>query len=263
MKKSSKYYYFYLWLFILIFVIILGIYLYKNKFIEKYNDFKTVEIVIARYNEKLEWLNEEPFNKYPVIIYNKGPNDNFTKTEMIKNIINLDNVGRESHTYLYHVINNYNNLSDITIFLPGSTSTEYKKIKALNIFNNISENNSDVFSCVKENLYKNQKDFYVDNYLLTNDYNKNTNLDSKISISDKRPFGNWYDYFLKNKDIDCITYNAIFAVSKKTILNRPIEFYQSLLNEVDKDHNPETNHYLERSWASVFYSDENKLYVNG
>ena len=33
---------------------------------------------------------------------------------MIKNIINLDNVGRESHTYLYHVINNYNNLSDIT-----------------------------------------------------------------------------------------------------------------------------------------------------
>jgi len=265
MKKNNKYFLSNLTkIIILIILIILAIYVYRIIFIGKEHLIQQnrIEIIVARYNEKLEWLDEEPFNKYPVIIYNKGPNNNFIKTKMIKNVINLDNVGREAHTYLYHVINNYDNLADITIFLPGSSSIDYKKIKALNIFNNISENNNNnIFSCNRENLYESQQNFTIDNYLSTNTDNKNINTDAKILISDKRPFGNWYNHFLKNKDIDCVTYNSIFAVSKKTILSKPIEFYQSLLNEVDKDHNPETVHYLERSWASVFYSDDNKLYV--
>ena len=264
MKKNNKFFLSNLTkLIILIILIILGIYLYRNIFIRKeyYTEENKIEIIVARYNEKLEWLNEEPFNKYPVIIYNKSSNDDFIKSKMIKNVINLDNVGRESHTYLYHVINNYDNLADFTIFLPGSSSTDYKKVKALNVFKNISQNNNDIFSCNKENLYESQKNFTIDNYLSTNEDNKNINADAKILISDKRPFSTWYDHFFKNKDINCITYNSIFAVSKKTILNKPIEFYVSLLNEVDKDHNPETNHYLERSWASVFNSNDNQLYV--
>ena len=36
-------------------------------------------LVIARYNENLDWLTEEPFNKYNSIVYNKGINDNFNK----------------------------------------------------------------------------------------------------------------------------------------------------------------------------------------
>ena len=255
MEVNDKYILFSL--IILILLLILDI----KKYFKQLNKNK-IEIIVARYNEKLEWLNEEPFNKYPVIIYNKGPNDNFMKTNMIKNIINLDNVGRESHTYLYHVINNYDNLSNVTIFLPGSSSASYKKTKALNVFNNISENNNNIFSCMKENLYETQKNFTIDYWLLSNEDNKTINSDAKIFLSDKRPFGDWYNHFFKNKDINCITYNSIFAVSKKTILNKPIEFYKSLLNEVNENHNPETNHYLERSWASVFYSDDNKLYVS-
>ena len=69
-----------------------------------------VELVIARYNEDLSWLNKVKNKK--ITIYNKG--------ESIKEkYIKLDNIGRESHTYLYHIINNYDNLSDITIFSQG------------------------------------------------------------------------------------------------------------------------------------------------
>ena len=37
------------------------------------------EIVVSRYAENLNWLKEEPFNKYTVICYNKGDDDNFYK----------------------------------------------------------------------------------------------------------------------------------------------------------------------------------------
>ena len=39
-------------------------------------DLNSNVIVVSRYNEKLDWLKDEPFNKYSVIIYNKG-NDEF------------------------------------------------------------------------------------------------------------------------------------------------------------------------------------------
>ena len=68
---------------------------------------RTVEIVVARYNETLGWLNEYPFNQFKYIIYNKGDNYTFVKTG-VQQIINLENVGRCDHTYLYHIIENYN-----------------------------------------------------------------------------------------------------------------------------------------------------------
>ena len=69
------------------------------------------QIVVARYNENIDWLNSE---KDHCIIYNKS------KPLNIPNEIILPNVGRESHTYLYHIIENYDNLSDKTIFFQGN-----------------------------------------------------------------------------------------------------------------------------------------------
>ena len=52
------------------------------------SDKSNVTVVIARYNEDLAWLNETPFNLFEYIVYNKGDNDNFVKTN-VKQIINL------------------------------------------------------------------------------------------------------------------------------------------------------------------------------
>ena len=259
MKKVNQTYIIY----ILFVIIIISTYIYLcNTILEKFTENKSIEIVVSRYNETLEWLNEEPFNRYPVVIYNKGPNDDFIKSNRIKKIIPLDNIGRESHTYLYHIINNYDNLSDITNFLPGSTSIDYKKTKAINVISNISDKTTNIFACSKEDVYETNKDFVVDNYLSTNDENKKMNTDSKIQVSDIRPFGKWYRTFFSDQKTDCISYNGIFAVSKTNVLNRPISFYESLLNEVNKHHNPETGHYIERSWVAIFSSDhDEKMYV--
>ena len=70
-------------------------------------------IVIARYNENVEWSKQ--FSN--VIIYNKG-----TPLEGKYNEIFLNNVGREGHTYYKHIYDNYENLSAYTIFLQANPS---------------------------------------------------------------------------------------------------------------------------------------------
>ena len=80
---------------------------------------RPVKIIVARYNEDLSWMKESPFNKFRYIVYNKGINDDFEKCNVDK-IIQLPNVGRCDHTYLYYIIENYNKLSDIAVFFLGS-----------------------------------------------------------------------------------------------------------------------------------------------
>lgn len=87
---------------------------YLIKYVGEKFDKNKVELVIARYNENVEWI-----NAYSDIItlYNKG-NDNLDTC--IYTVIKLPNYGREGHTYLYHIITNYENLKERTIFSQGS-----------------------------------------------------------------------------------------------------------------------------------------------
>ena len=66
-----------------------------------------MKLVISRYKEDLGW--EE---SYTNVVYNKGVS--------LPNTITLPNVGREGHTYIYHILSNYENLDDYTVFLQGN-----------------------------------------------------------------------------------------------------------------------------------------------
>ncbi len=75
----------------------------------------TTEMVVARYNEDLSWLSDVS-DDIKIIVYNKGQPDVAQYP-----IITLPNIGRESHTYLHHIITNYDNLADVTIFCQGDS----------------------------------------------------------------------------------------------------------------------------------------------
>ena len=111
-------------------------------------NYDNVDIIVSRYNENLNWTLETPFNEFKYIVYNKGGNENFEKKN-VKQVINLKNVGRECHTYLYHIVNNYDNLNKILVFFPGSINIDYKKDKANMILQKIKNNNweQSVFIC--------------------------------------------------------------------------------------------------------------------
>jgi hypothetical protein len=256
-----------IFLVILIIYIIYNIY-YKNTICEWFdidnNKSKSINIIVSRYNEKLEWTNKEPYNKYKYIIYNKGYNDNFEK-KYVSNIIKLLNVGRESHTYLYHIVNNYDNLADINVFLPGSIDTSntiYKKdLFATKILNYIKKYNNAVFLSfgdIKDNdITKEFYNFKVDTYSSTTPENNQQNTELKIRKSEDRPFHNWFLKNIGSYKVKYVIHYGIFSVNKKDILQHPKSYYENLLKLVSDHSNPEDGHYLEKSWAAIFHPFNN------
>jgi hypothetical protein len=82
--------------------------------------------VIAKYKEDVSWVNEL---KSPYIVYNKNIEDN----HLYKN--NLQNIGNEGHTFMYHIVQNYNNLNEYTAFVQGNPFDHCPAfIKAINEF---------------------------------------------------------------------------------------------------------------------------------
>ena len=230
-----------------------------------YNVFKgpapVVDIVVSRYNENIEWLNNPPFtnNTTHVLLYEKGPN--------ISNIphaqsIHLPNVGRCDHTFLYHIINNYDSLPDVTVFLPGSALMDHKINNTQKVLDAVTQyidtHDINIIHRVQHDLcantpVKHLEDFVLDKWTTSNIENKTINDESALQPSPIRPFGKWFYQNLPNIELKSkVWYFAIFVVTKEQIRKHPIELYKRLIKYVDNHSNPEVGHYLERTWANLF-----------
>ena len=71
----------------------------------------SVRLVIAKYKEVVTWINK--IKEHKITIYDKSDTP-------IINSIKLPNIGRETHTFLHHIVENYDNLDDVTVFLQGN-----------------------------------------------------------------------------------------------------------------------------------------------
>lgn len=213
----------------------------------------TVDVVVARYNEDVRWLNNDDLNKYKIFLYEKGIN-----RATVKNIykrIELPNVGRCDHTYLYHIIENYDNLADVIIFLPGSAMEEHKKLRTMQFIKAAND-----LSKVKEILkVHDDKDyrfslnnFYMDSYAASHEANRTLNPETELEKSPIRPFGKWYSSIFKDTKIPFVWYSGVLIATKESIRRNPIELYKTLISYVDKHSNPEAGHYIERIWAKLF-----------
>lgn len=234
-----------------------------------------ITLVISRYNENLEWLNSEPFSNISnIIIYNKGINNNFYGYNKYK-VYNLPNVGRDAHTYFYHISKRYTTyllLDSITIFLPGSIELSHKYERAIKLVKTVIENsknnkNISLFSCTEENpsVLNNLSDFKIENYVSSNELNKKINNDSNMKLSKIRPLGRWLENILEIKNINELkpikwcNMNLMFALSNEDIINRPLDFYERIIREINEHHNHEVVHYIERTMPYLFLllNDEN------
>lgn len=79
-----------------------------------------MEIVISHFNENLDWVRSVN-KKFSVKIYSKAlenaPNGS----------ISLPNVNREAHTFLHHIVSNWEILNETTIFLQGNPFPHFTK----------------------------------------------------------------------------------------------------------------------------------------
>lgn len=244
--------------------------------------FRDYQIVVARYNEDISWTSKYQPN---VIIYNKG--------NYLPKSISLPNVGRESHTYLYHIVNNYNNLADRTIFFQGSCpSFGYSSpgqgghLYSNYYFEDYIYSNKDIeliiTSCVSKNLsqlsirkgyhrYENiprpislmPTNTHKDHWLPRTDFQNFKEYLDKLKKSQKGSHtleSFWKKYISDKHTIpDFLFYNqgAQFSVSRKIIQQHSLEYYQKLLTELEKDINPYQGYYMEWLWPYIL--NKNRL----
>jgi hypothetical protein len=190
----------------------------------------TYKIIIARYNESLEWTKQ--FSN--VIIYNKGE-----KLEECYNEIKLENVGREGHTYYKYIYDNYDNLADYTIFLQGNPfdhSPNIIKNLEKNIINKDLQNDFKFLS--KTKLFCKLSGCSHHNGLpLIDVYEKI--FDTKLT--DKK----------KNKSFR-FGAGGQFIVSKNQILKRPKEFYLKIIEILQNNIDPIEGYVIERFHSLIF-----------
>ena len=201
------------------------------------------KIIVARYGENIEWLRSEMSN---CVIYNKGNKLN------INNEILLENVGRESETYLHYVITNYDNLPDVVVFTQARIS-DHKGSDDVNYLLKIKD---EAFTYSKSNNFFSHNDVGKSMY-----YDKEWNVrENGYYLKDHYKNNNpitFFEWFKNNVDVNypnpiCIYPNAIFAVKKENIINKPLEYYKSLILEVNHHINSTEGHFFERSWYYIF-----------
>ena len=66
--------------------------------------------------------------------------------------------------------------------------------------------------------------------------------------------GEWMDEFIEQGVCPPKRMHACgcFGVSNKLIKSRSVEYYKKILDDIAVDNNPESGHYLERSWHYIF-----------
>lgn len=200
-------------------------------------------LVVARYNEDIEWVKGFP-TKY---LYNKG-DINTISDGLREHVTNLPNLGRESHTYLYHIIKHYDALDDITIFTQGK-------------YDDHCQMSLDTFRKTFSKI-----DAYSKNYIDSKcwgGYRRHYNFNIKYWTAElknkDKEYGPWFESVFNQQynNSTRVYKGGIFSVSKSTILKRPKSFYEKLLKEVEYDNNPIEGHFMERSWLEVFCIDGN------
>jgi hypothetical protein len=206
-------------------------------------------IVIARYNEDLSWAKNMPVENTQIFIYNKGGKiyDNFSNNTTV---IDLENIGREAHTYLHHIIENYDSLPEKIIFTQARPDDHV----SLNFKSEFLEflNTGEKFRYFSSNTLKMKilEDGVEESGNLNGSYWKNKHSLSSCCVT--IPINIIPN--LENKKWIFGT-GAIFGVSRELVLKNAKEFYQRCLDILVKSTdpvNPPEGHAFERSWYLIF-----------
>lgn len=190
---------------------------------------KTVNIVVSKYVKNIDWTRKLI---YPVTIYDKSPGGN------------LPNIGRETHTYLYHIIENYDNLPDIIIFLQDAPFDHVRGTDLISYINDI-------------NIYKDEKFLWFPNSYI---YNQDSDIDPRaVTRENRKKLSEYIGIPFEEKYEFCG--GAQFIVSKELILNKTKDFYQKCMETFDifkDDSNLQGAPWIiERLWTQIFKDYKN------
>eukprot|EP01031_Cornospumella_fuschlensis_P041681 gene41681-50862_t len=176
-------------------------------------------IIVAKYKEDISWIPSSWLSD--VHLYNKDESNPVAITEEGKKWAaceNLPNVGRESHSYLHHIISHYDDLADVLYFTQAHPFDHAPHIVDL-IEGGIGS------------------------------------VAPFFPVGIQAGFDRSYSQLSNSKPVPrtiVFSPGAIFAVQKQAILRREKRYYEDALKLLDYDKNPIEGYSFERLWSVIF-----------
>ncbi|KAL4419718.1 hypothetical protein ABPG75_006816 [Micractinium tetrahymenae] len=216
-----------------------------------------VELVVAQYSSNLSWVPgllaalDEGTN---LTVYSKGPSP-------YPGAVQLPNVGREGHTFLYHLHTRYHSLAEVTLFVMGSAGQSKEKRRALReLVLGWRRARSRGMFCSGLDRHAPPWGFALERWQGTTDSGGAGSHDAQerqragpqLQHAELRPFGAWYAEYIGGGLPRAWCAEAFLAVHRSRAQQRPRAFYRALLEQLSVGENLEAGHYLERSWAAIF-----------
>jgi hypothetical protein len=255
------------------------------------SEAEKVEVVLAHHDEDLSWLQRLPEHVH-ISIYTKGAQVDLNNPFVSKaSIQHVPNVGRETHTYLHHIVQNYERLADWTVFSQaGEPSFGYKghrsgggHLMAGDDFAKYLVPHSSgarfVYTSVVHLPSTNhllRAAYCIDDEMLEGgaaktcptqasywtpwwdigDVMKNY-IASKVESQHGEQIMDFYHKYINpahtgDEVIAFFPQGARFAVSRETIHRRPKVDYELLLATVSKDVDPYAGYFMEWLWSELF-----------
>lgn len=208
-----------------------------------------LQIVIAYYNH-LDFFNTiKNINYSECIIYNKSQSNILLEDKIvyipdskINTIESLANIGREGETYLHHIIKNYDNFSEYTLFIQDDTDNHIHNIQ--NFINKT------------ERTMKNMNPIHQ--YETT--WDKNEKITNRLIRNGRCHLSTFsHDYAIRdackelNIELPSIYITptcAFFILHKDTIKKRTKEFYVRIRTWLLQKE--ENGYILEHLWKIIF-----------
>jgi hypothetical protein len=208
------------------------------------------EIVISAYDKDIQWLHNIN-NETKKTIYRKG---NILNSEFDE-IILEPNKGRCVHTFFNHIVNNYNNMSDITFFVQDFPFDHWGEVLEV-----INDNTWDDRYSLKINGYYgfhnnkigsawhlDKSTHFKDGNILKcysngipQDLNPNINVDFYWDLLFDEPKPNMYEFMP----------GGHFGITKEHVQKRSLEFYKKISNLLLENENTPWN--IERLECYIF-----------
>jgi dTDP-4-dehydrorhamnose reductase len=178
------------------------------------------EVVIAAYDRDYSWINQLD-SSVKATVYRKGGTCDLTESE----IYLANNVGRDVHTFFYHIVNRYDTLADFTFF-----SQDYPFDHVDNYIDLI---NGDFLNWKANAIYQNEEIWFFDTcygQILQTDKFGNPNHSSL----DLEPV---WDRIFSEPCPESLGFVAAghFCASRKQIHKKPKEFYEKILRVLEDD----------------------------
>lgn len=205
-----------------------------------------VKVIIARYREDISWAADLG---YDYVVYDKGGSS-------AVNARRLENIGREGHTYLTHIVREYDTLAPVNVFLQGNPfdHLDDQKKGSVEMLRSMIEDVVDRGVPFKGFAWFKLK---CDRLGQPHDLRKPENQGRWSGWGKDIPLGDVFEALFDAdfpKQLVATAPTGIFSVSGERIRTRPKAFYSYALGliEQDPDDANNTGHAFERLWQHIF-----------